>query len=173
METQGSLAIPGEHGGIKLISSTQRPTGVQRVIARILGLPMHKVEVEVLRLGGAFGGKGQPFGYHVIGTAITEVTLDCLRGTYEIDSVHAVYDGGIVLNPLIDRGQAEGGIVQGIGWLTLEELTYSDDGRLLSGTFSDYKVPDIYYAPEDIKIHFLEGSPNPIRFRSAYIGSVV
>ncbi len=118
-------------------------------------------------------GKGQPFGYHVIGTAITEVTLDCLRGTYEIDSVQAVHDGGIILNPLIDRGQAEGGIVQGIGWLTVEELIYSDDGRLLSGTFSDYKVPDIYYAAEDIKIHFLESSPNPIRFCLAYIRSVV
>ncbi|MCZ6702824.1 MAG: molybdopterin-dependent oxidoreductase, partial [Ignavibacteria bacterium] len=57
LETQGAFAYPVEGGGIKIISSTQSPTAVQRVTARILEIPMHKVEVDVLRLGGAFGGK--------------------------------------------------------------------------------------------------------------------
>jgi len=57
LETQGALALPAERGSVRVISSTQSPTGVQRVIARILGSAMHRVEVEVTRLGGAFGGK--------------------------------------------------------------------------------------------------------------------
>ena len=57
LEVQGAFAFPVEGGGIKIISSTQSPTAVQRVAARILNLPMHKVEVDVLRLCGAFGGK--------------------------------------------------------------------------------------------------------------------
>jgi xanthine dehydrogenase large subunit len=57
LETQGAFAYPVEGGGLKIISSTQSPTAVQRVTARVLGIPMHKVEVDVLRLGGGFGGK--------------------------------------------------------------------------------------------------------------------
>ncbi len=115
--------------------------------------------------------KGEPFAYHVFGTAITEVSLDCLRGTYEIDSVQVVHDGGTVLNELIDRGQAEGGIVQGIGWLTVEELLYSEDGRLLTESLSSYKVPDIYFAPEKIEVYFLPDSVNPMGiFNSKAIG---
>ncbi len=106
--------------------------------------------------------KGSPFFYHVYGTAITEVTLDCLRGTYEVDSVKAVHDCGRSINPLIDRGQAEGGIVQGLGWMILEELQYSEDGRLLTDFLSTYKVPDIYFVPREIEVHFLESSDNPL-----------
>ncbi|GAF93996.1 unnamed protein product, partial [marine sediment metagenome] len=58
------------------------------------------------------------------GTAITVATVDCLRGTYEIDAVHVVHDFGNSMNPIIDKGQTEGGIVQGIGWMTMEELCY-------------------------------------------------
>ncbi len=105
--------------------------------------------------------KGKPFLYHVFGTAIIEVTLDCLRGTYEIDSVKVVHDFGKSLNPLIDLGQVEGGIVQGIGWMTIEELRYAENGKLLTDTLSTYKVPDIYSAPKDIQVHFLENSENP------------
>ncbi|MGB5848242.1 MAG: molybdopterin cofactor-binding domain-containing protein, partial [Ignavibacteriaceae bacterium] len=57
LEVQGAFAYPVEGGGVKIVSSTQSPTAVQRVAARILNLPMHKIEVDVLRLGGAFGGK--------------------------------------------------------------------------------------------------------------------
>ncbi|MEN8214812.1 MAG: molybdopterin cofactor-binding domain-containing protein [Pseudomonadota bacterium] len=105
--------------------------------------------------------KGKPFAYHVFGTAIIEVTVDCLRGTYQINAVKLVHDFGKSLNPLIDRGQAEGAIVQGLGWMTLEELSYANNGRLTSGTLSTYKVPDIYFAPQEIQVHFLENSENP------------
>jgi xanthine dehydrogenase large subunit len=105
--------------------------------------------------------KGNPFAYHVFGTAIIEVTIDCLRGTYEIDSVKVVHDAGQSINLSIDRGQTEGGIVQGLGWMTIEEIRYNNKGRLLSDSLTNYKVPDIYFSPKDIQIHFLEDSPNP------------
>ena len=65
--------------------------------------------------------KGHPFAYHVYGTAITIVTVDCLRGTYAFDAVKIVHDFGTSMNPDIDRGQIEGGLVQGIGWMTMEK----------------------------------------------------
>ncbi|MBL7128941.1 MAG: molybdopterin-dependent oxidoreductase [Ignavibacteria bacterium] len=102
--------------------------------------------------------KGKPFAYHVFGIAVTEVTIDCLRGIYEIDSVKVVHDAGKSFNLLIDRGQMEGGIVQGIGWATIEELMYGDDGKLLTDSLATYKIPDIYFAPKDIKVHFLKDS---------------
>jgi len=115
--------------------------------------------------------KGNPFAYHVYGTALIEVTLDCLRGIYEIDSVKVVHDFGESLNPVIDRGQAEGAIAQGIGWMTCEELLWDDKGKLLTDALSTYKVPDIHGAPKDIQIHFLEDAPNPYGpFKSKAIG---
>lgn len=115
--------------------------------------------------------KGKPFAYHVFGTAIIETTLDCIRGTYEIDSVKVVHDFGKSLNAEIDRGQAEGAIVQGIGWITMEELLYNDDGKLLTDTLSTYKVPDIFFAPKEIQVQFLEDAPNPFAvFNSKAIG---
>jgi len=115
--------------------------------------------------------KGRPFAYLVYGTAIIEVTLDCLRGIYQVDSVKVVHDFGRSLNSLIDLGQAEGAIVQGIGWLTLEELLHSDQGRLLTDSLTNYKVPDIYYTPHEVTIHFLENLINPLGiFNSKAVG---
>jgi len=105
--------------------------------------------------------KGKPFAYHVFGTAIIEVTVDCLRGIYDIDAVRIVHDAGKSLNFLIDRGQAEGGLVQGIGWMTMEELIYSKEGRLLTDNTSTYKIPDIKSTPGTVDVHFLEDADNP------------
>jgi xanthine dehydrogenase large subunit len=105
--------------------------------------------------------QGKPFAYHVFGTAVFQVTLDCLRGTYETDAVRVVHDGGKSLNFLVDRGQAEGGIVQGIGWMTMEELLFHKNGRLLTDNTSTYKIPDIKSTPGILQIHFLEDAGNP------------
>lgn len=104
---------------------------------------------------------GAPFAYHVFGTAITEVTVDCLRGTYTIDAVRIVHDAGRSLDMLVDLGQVEGGLVQGIGWLTMEEVIYDQEGRLRTDTLSTYKVPDIRFAPPIIETHFLDDADNP------------
>ncbi len=94
--------------------------------------------------------KGHPFTYHVYGTAVLTVTLDCLRGIYSFDEVKIVHDFGESMNLEIDLGQIEGAVVQGIGWMTLEELAWDEKGRLLSNSLSTYKVPDIYAAPKEI-----------------------
>ncbi|MFT5859120.1 MAG: xanthine dehydrogenase large subunit [Flavobacteriaceae bacterium] len=100
--------------------------------------------------------KGHPFAYHVYGLALTEVTVDCLRGTYEFDSVRLVHDFGKSMNLSVDRGQIEGGLIQGIGWMTMEELSYNDEGRLLSNSLSTYKIPDIYSVPKEVIIEHLD-----------------
>ncbi|PJA97988.1 MAG: xanthine dehydrogenase, partial [Ignavibacteriales bacterium CG_4_9_14_3_um_filter_30_11] len=115
--------------------------------------------------------KGQPFAYHSYGVGIVEATVDCIRGTYEIDSVKVVHDFGKSLQPIVDKGQAEGGIVQGIGWMTMEEVLYSKEGQLLANALSTYKVPDIHFAPTDIQVLFLEDAPNPYGpYKSKAIG---
>ncbi len=115
--------------------------------------------------------KGHPFAYHVYGTSITIVTIDCLRGTYGTDAVKVVHDAGKSMNLPVDIGQCEGGIVQGIGWMTMEEVVYDKEGRLRSNALSTYKVPDIYSVPKEIDIHFLETTKdNAAVFRSKAVG---
>jgi len=105
--------------------------------------------------------KGHPFAYHVCGTAVVQARLDALRATADIESVEMVHDAGRSLDVLVDRGQAEGAVVQGIGWITLEELVYSDEGRLLSNSLTTYKVPDLHFVPPEIETVFLEDSSDP------------
>ncbi len=95
--------------------------------------------------------KGHPFAYHVYGTAILTVTVDCIRGTYEFDKVLIVHDFGKSMNTTIDLGQVEGALVQGIGWMTMEELAFDEKGRLLSNSLSTYKVPDIFSVPKEVQ----------------------
>jgi len=96
--------------------------------------------------------KGHPFAYHVYGTAIVGVTVDCLRGRYEVDYVKCCHDFGSSMNTSVDNGQIEGGIVQGLGWMTMEEVVYDDAGKLRSNALSTYKVPDIHSVPKEIAI---------------------
>ena len=115
--------------------------------------------------------KGHPFAYHTYGTAVLTVTIDCIRGIYEVDSVKVVHDFGNSMNTIIDRGQCEGGIVQGIGWMTMEEIVYDKDGRLKSNALSTYKIPDIYSVPKEIIIHSLETTKDNLAiFRSKAVG---
>ncbi len=100
--------------------------------------------------------KGSPFAYHVGGTAVTDVTVDCLRGTFNVDRVLIVHDLGNSINPLVDLGQIEGGLLQGIGWMTMEELKYNGEGRLLSDSLATYKIPDIHSAPSIVDVRILE-----------------
>jgi xanthine dehydrogenase large subunit len=103
--------------------------------------------------------KGRPFAYHVFGAAVVRATVDVLRGTYRVTEVDIFHDVGRSLDPLIDRGQVEGAVVQGIGWMTVEELLY-EDGRLSTDSLSTYKVPDLPSAPT-MRVHFLEDADNP------------
>jgi xanthine dehydrogenase large subunit len=115
--------------------------------------------------------KGHPFAYHAYGTAIVGVTVDCIRGTYTVDTVKVVHDFGSSMNTAVDLGQMEGGIVQGIGWMTMEEVVYDKEGRLRSNALSTYKVPDIYSVPKEIAIDFLQTPHDNLAiFRSKAVG---
>ena len=105
--------------------------------------------------------KGHPFAYHVFGTAIVEVTVDCLRGTYDINAVRIVHDLGRPINELVDRGQIEGGLAQGLGWMTLEELKFNERGEYLSNSLATYKLPDVYFMPDALEVKLLENVDNP------------
>ncbi|MCF6280094.1 MAG: molybdopterin-dependent oxidoreductase, partial [Flavobacteriaceae bacterium] len=111
--------------------------------------------------------KGHPFAYHVYGTAITQVTVDCLRGTYEIDAVKIIHDFGKSMNIGIDIGQVEGALAQGIGWMTMEEIAYGKDGRLLSNALSTYKVPDIFSAAKTVEVLPLETTGNEMAIKKS------
>ena len=105
--------------------------------------------------------KGRPFAYHVYGTALVAVTLDVLRGTVTVDRVSLVHDGGRSLDPATDVGQVEGGLVQGLGWMLLEDVAYDAQGRLRHDTAGKYKVPDIQFAPAELNFAFLPDAGNP------------
>ncbi len=104
--------------------------------------------------------KGHPFAYHVYGTAIFEVTVDCLRGTYIVDQAKIVHDLGRAINPDVDLGQVEGGLAQGMGWMTMEDLQWDENGRCTSHALSTYKAPDVYFMPDDMEVRFLEDVDN-------------
>ncbi|ERJ19612.1 xanthine dehydrogenase large subunit protein [Salinisphaera shabanensis E1L3A] len=107
--------------------------------------------------------KGQAFAYHVYGTAVFEVEVDCLRGTYRIERVSVAHDMGRPLNEAVDIGQIEGGLLQGIGWMTCEDLRFDrETGACTTATHASYKVPGVYLVPDDIRIHLLEDPGNSI-----------
>ena len=109
--------------------------------------------------------KGHPFAYHVYGTAAVMVTVDCIRGTYVVDAVKLVHDFGKRMNDAVDIGQIEGGVVQGLGWMTMEEIVFNDKGRLLSNALSTYKIPDIHSVPKELRIESLPTDGHPMAIR--------
>ncbi len=100
-------------------------------------------------------GRGKPFHYFAFGAAVTEVELDGYTGMKRVVRVDIVHDVGDSLNPNIDRGQIEGAFVQGLGWLTGEELRWDDKGRLLTHSASTYQIPAISDAPMDLRVTLL------------------
>jgi xanthine dehydrogenase large subunit len=101
-------------------------------------------------------GKGRPFYYFAYGAAVCEVEVDGFTGTFKLRQVDIVHDVGESLNPLVDRGQVEGAFVQGLGWLTMEELVWDGEGRLRTVAPSTYKIPTISEIPENFTVHLLE-----------------
>jgi hypothetical protein len=101
------------------------------------------------------GPRESPFYYFAYGAAVTEVEVDGLSGMKRVLRVDIVHDVGDSLNPAIDRGQIEGAFVQGLGWLTGEELKWDADGRLLTHSASTYQIPSIGDAPADFRVELL------------------
>lgn len=100
--------------------------------------------------------KGRPFFYFALGAAVSEVLIDTLTGEYKVTRVDILHDVGRSINPAIDRGQIEGGFIQGMGWLTTEELVWHEDGRLLSNNPATYKIPAIGDTPPVFNVELYE-----------------
>ena len=115
---------------------------------------------------------GRPFFYYAYGAAIAEVIIDTLTGEHRVLRVDILHDCGQSLNPAIDLGQIEGGFVQGMGWLTSEELWWDDAGRLGTHAPSTYKIPTSSDVPADFRVAMLESAANreDTIFRSKAVG---
>jgi xanthine dehydrogenase large subunit len=103
---------------------------------------------------------GRPFLYFAYGAALSEVMIDTLTGEHRVVAVDILHDVGRSLNPAIDLGQIEGGFIQGMGWLTTEELVYNSRGRLLTHAPSTYKIPTANDRPAHMAIAIWEGGRN-------------
>ena len=106
-------------------------------------------------------GQGKPFHYFAYGAAVAEMEVDGFTGQYSYRRIDILQDVGDSIAPLIDRGQIEGGILQGAGWLTLEELLWDENGRVVTGGASTYKVPSWSEIPEVFEVNFLERATEP------------
>ena len=95
---------------------------------------------------------GHPFSYFSYGASVSEVIIDTLTGEWKLLRTDLLYDAGHSLNPAIDQGQVEGGFIQGMGWLTTEELWWNQDGKLMTHAPSTYKIPAISDCPDDFRV---------------------
>jgi len=115
--------------------------------------------------------RGRPFYYFAYGAAVSEVQIDTLTGEYRLRRVDILHDCGSSLNPAIDLGQVEGGFVQGMGWLTSEELWWDAAGRLRTHAPSTYKIPACGDVPEDFRVTLLHArNREPSIHRSKAVG---
>jgi len=101
---------------------------------------------------------GRPFSYFAYGAAVAEVVVDTLTGEWKLLRADALYDAGRSLNPALDIGQVEGAFLQGMGWLTTEELRWNDGGKLTTHAPSTYKIPGVSDCPEDFRVRLFENS---------------
>jgi xanthine dehydrogenase large subunit len=105
-------------------------------------------------------GTGRPFFYFSYGAALSEVLVDTLTGEYQVERVDILHDVGKSLNPAVDKGQIEGGFIQGMGWLTTEELWWDDAGRLRTHAPSTYKIPLASDRPREFNVKIVDWSAN-------------
>ena len=118
-------------------------------------------------------GRGHPFYYFAFGAAVSEVEVCGYTGIHRLRRVDILHDVGRSLLEKIDRGQIEGGFVQGMGWLTCEELRWDAKGRLLTDAPSTYKIPTVGEVPEDFRVALFERSEPPtteVIFHSKAVG---
>ena len=117
-------------------------------------------------------GRGHAFYYYAYGAACSEVSVDTLTGEYVVERTDILHDTGRSLNPAIDIGQVEGGFIQGMGWLTMEELVWDDRGRLRTHAPSTYKIPLASDRPKIFNVALTDWSQayEPTIHRSKAVG---
>lgn len=106
-------------------------------------------------------GKGKPFHYFAYGAAVSEVEVDGFTGQYRLLRADILHDVGESLSPLVDHGQVEGAFIQGVGWLTSEELVWNQAGAFVSSGASTYKLPTLADCPPIFNVRLLERAAEP------------
>jgi xanthine dehydrogenase large subunit len=101
---------------------------------------------------------GRPFFYFAYGAAVSEVIVDTLTGEWKLLRADVLHDAGNSINPAIDLGQVEGAFIQGMGWLTMEELWWTKDGNLMTHAPSTYKIPAVNDCPADFRVKLFKNS---------------
>jgi xanthine dehydrogenase large subunit len=115
--------------------------------------------------------QGRAFYYFCYGAAVSEVEIDTRTGEWWLKAVDIVHDVGTSINPAIDKGQIEGGYVQGMGWLTMEECIWDQQGKLLTHGPSTYKIPVASDVPEHFRVSLFDGkNARPTPYRSKATG---
>ena len=114
---------------------------------------------------------GNPFGYYAYGASVSEVIVDTLTGEWKLLKADCLYDAGNSLNPAIDVGQVEGAFMQGMGWLTTEELWWNQQGKLMTHAPSTYKIPGVSDCPDEFNVRlFKNRNPFDSIHRSKAVG---
>ncbi|HYS13899.1 MAG TPA: xanthine dehydrogenase molybdopterin binding subunit [Burkholderiaceae bacterium] len=114
---------------------------------------------------------GRPFFYFAYGAAVSEVIVDTLTGEWKLLRADLLHDAGTSINPAIDLGQVEGAFIQGMGWLTVEELWWNKEGRLMTHAPSTYKIPAVNDCPTDFRTAlFKNENAEDTIFRSKAVG---
>jgi xanthine dehydrogenase large subunit len=114
---------------------------------------------------------GHPFYYFAYGAAVSEVVIDTLTGEWKLVRADVLHDAGQSINPAIDMGQVEGGFIQGMGWLTTEELWWNREGRLMTHAPSTYKIPAVSDTPAAFHVQLYRNeNAEPTVFHSKAVG---
>ncbi|OYV99981.1 MAG: xanthine dehydrogenase molybdopterin binding subunit, partial [Acidobacteria bacterium 37-65-4] len=106
-------------------------------------------------------GRGKPFHYFAFGAAVSEIEVDGFTGDYRLLRTDILQDVGDSISPIVDRGQIEGGFIQGVGWLTIEELLWDEHGRVATSSASTYKLPSWSEVPEVFNVNVLTRATQP------------
>ncbi|WP_090130888.1 xanthine dehydrogenase molybdopterin binding subunit [Limnohabitans sp. Rim11] len=167
-DTEVSFANNMAHGGGKSVEWTAvaKQAWMDRVGLSVTGFYMTpEIKYDFATL------TGHAFYYYCYGASVSEVEIDTRTGEYWIKAVDIVHDAGKSINPAIDKGQIEGGYVQGMGWLTMEECIWDKKGKFLTHGPSTYKIPVAGDIPEHFNVTLFDGSNlKPTPFNSKAVG---
>ena len=167
-DTDVSFANNMAHGGGKSVEWTAvaKQAWMERVGLSVAGFYMTpEIKYDFATL------TGHAFYYYCYGASVSEVEIDTRTGEYWVKAVDIVHDAGKSINPAIDKGQIEGGYVQGMGWLTMEECIWDKKGKFLTHGPSTYKIPVAGDIPEHFNVTLFDGSNlKPTPFNSKAVG---
>ena len=167
-DTEVNFANNMAHGGGKSVEWTAvaKQAWLDRVGLSVAGFYMTpEIKYDFATL------TGHAFYYYCYGASVSEVEIDTRTGEWWLKAVDIVHDAGKSINPAIDKGQIEGGYVQGMGWLTMEECIWDKKGKFLTHGPSTYKIPVAGDIPEHFKVTLFDGSNlKPTPFNSKAVG---